>query len=294
MEQQPAAQRAEHAFQTHDEACNGGVHVPLAQDLQGVGHAAGHHAAVGQREPVGPELGQGGVLEQEGGSGALHGHHKELQQAQADTVHLRGKVVHRYNLKAEQHGAGKQDPIAGLNAAKAVFHAEQVEPAHGDDHAQPEPGTAPPPQKQPEYRHQHHIHGGQETSLGRGRVERDADLLGSGGRKQQGAAAKPRRQQMSAVGRGFGPAIGCAVPAVESIEGADGRQQHQHRQPAAPGQKGISPHAGACALGHERRAPDKGAEHQHERVFCLCVHLSRCPPLSSDRRGSNGWNRRKW
>ena len=68
MEQQPAAQRAEHAFQTHDEACNGGVHVPLAQDLQGVGHAAGHHAAVGQREPVGPELGQGGVLEQQGGS----------------------------------------------------------------------------------------------------------------------------------------------------------------------------------------------------------------------------------
>ena len=116
----------------------------------------------------------------------------------------------------------------------------------------------------------------------------------AGGRKQQGAAAKPRRQQKPAVGRGFGPAIGCAVPAVEGIKGADGGQQHQHRQPAAPGQKGISPHAGACALGHERRAPDKGAEHQHERVFCLCVHLSRCPPLSSDRRGSNGWNRRKW
>ena len=85
----------------------------------------------------------------------------------------------------------------------------------GDDHAQPEPGTAPPPQKQPEHRHQHHIHGGQETGLGRGRVERDADLLGSGGRKQQGAAAKPRRQQKPAVGRGFGPAIGCAVPAVD-------------------------------------------------------------------------------
>ena len=180
MEQQPAAQRAEYALQTHDEACNGGVYVPLAQDLQGIGHAAGHHAAVDQREPVGPELGQGGILEQEGGSGALYGHHKELQQAQADTVHLRGKVVHRHDLKAEQHGAGKQDPIAGLNAAKAVFHAEQIEPAHGDDHAQPEPGTAPPPQKQPEYRHQHHIHGGQETGLGRGRVERDADLLGSG------------------------------------------------------------------------------------------------------------------
>ncbi len=59
--------------------------------LQRVGHAAGHHAAVGQRQRVGPELGQGGILEQEGGSGALYGHHKELQQAEADTVHLRGK-----------------------------------------------------------------------------------------------------------------------------------------------------------------------------------------------------------
>ena len=41
----------------------------------------------------------------------LHSHYKELQQAQADTVHLRGKVVHCHNLKAEQHGAGKQDQM---------------------------------------------------------------------------------------------------------------------------------------------------------------------------------------
>ena len=66
--------------------------------------------------------------------------------------------------------------------------------------------------------------------------------------------------------------ISVSLHSFEGNDGADGGQQHQHRQPAAPGQKGISPHAGACALGYESRTPDKGTEHQHKRMFGLCLH----------------------
>ena len=272
MQDQPAAQGAEHAFQAHDQAGDGGVQIFLPQDLQGVGDPAGQHTAVEQRQQILAEFREGRVLEQESGSGAFHRHHQKLQQAQPHTVHQRRKMIHRHDLETEQHGAAQQDPVAGLDAAETVLHAQQPEPAHGDDHAQPEPGIAPPPQKQAEHRHQHHIHGGEETGLCRGGVQGDADLLGGGGRKQQGAAAETGGQQVLAVGGGFGPAIGSALPAAECVKGINGGHQHQNGQPAASGQKGISPHAGACALGHEGRAPDKGAEHQHERMSGLCVH----------------------
>ena len=65
-------------------------------------------------------------------------------------------------------------------------------------------------------------------------------------------------------------AVACA--AAEGVEGVDRGQQNEDRQPAAPGQKGVGPHAGARALGHKGKAPDEGAEHQEQGVFGLCVH----------------------
>ena len=109
-----------------------------------------------------------------------------------------------------------------------------------------------------------------------------------------GPEDEARRQQGLSLRLLFRPAVGLALFFAHGVESEHGGDQHEDSQPAAPCEEGIGPHAGACALGYESRTPDKGAEHQHERVFCLCVHLSRCPPLSSDRRGSNGWNRRKW
>ena len=175
MQDEPAAQSAEHAFQAHDEACDGGVQLFLPQNLQRIADAAGQHTAVDDGQPVGAELGEGGRLKQKGGGGALHRHHNELHQTQPDAVHQRRKVVDGHDLEAEEHGAAEQDPVAGFDAAKAVLHAEQIQPTHGDDHAQPEPGTAPPPHEQPEHRHHHNVHRRQERGLGRGRVQRNAD-----------------------------------------------------------------------------------------------------------------------
>ena len=264
VQDEPAANGAEDAFQTHDEAGDGGVQVFLAQNLQRVGHAAGKDAAEHDGPGVGCKIGQGGRLKQERGKGALDGRDQELQQAQADTVHQRGVVVHRHDLEAEQHGAAQQQPVAELHAAKAVFHAEQVEPGHRDDHAHPEPRAVPPPQCQPEHRHQHHIHGSEETGLGRGGVEDDAHLLGCRGKEEERAADDACGQQGLAVLFGLGPAVGGTCPAVERVKHIHGGNQHQHSQPAAPGQERIGSHAGAGALCHEREAPDKGAEHQQQ------------------------------
>ena len=277
MQDEPAAQSAEHAFQAHDEARDGGVQLFLPQNLQRIADAAGQHTTVDNGQPVGAELGEGGRLKQEGGGGALHRHHNELHQTQPDAIHQRGKVVDGHDLEAEEHGAAEQDPVAGFDAAKAVLHAEQIQPAHGDDHAQPEPGTAPPPHEQPEHRHHHDVHRRQERGLGRGRVQRNADLLGRAGRKQKGAADKARCSQRFAVGSGLRPAGGFAPAAAKGVKGVNGGQEHQHGQPAPPGQKGIGPHAGACALGHKGRAPDQGAEHQHQGMPGLCIH----PPIPS-------------
>ena len=68
------------------------------------------------------------------------------------------------------------------------------------------------------------------------------------------------------------PAEGNALLAVHGVERPHRGQQHDHGQPAPPGQKRIGSHAGTRALGHEGRAPDKGAEHQHQRMFGLGIH----------------------
>ena len=271
MQQHPAAQRTEHAFQTHDQAGNGGVQVPLAQDLQGVGHAAGHDAAVENGQRILRELRCGRCLEQQSRSGAFHRHHQKLGKAQPHAVHLRGKVVHRNDLEAEQHRTAQQEPVAGLDAAKAVFHAQQIQAQHGYHHAHPQLRTALPAQKQAEHRHQHHVHGGQEASLCRGRIDGNADLLCSGSSKQKGAAHKACRQQLFLLGSSFGLCIGAAF-AADGIKHHHRGDQHQYSQPAAPGQKAVGSHAGTGALGHKGCAPNKGAQQQKQRVLGLCVH----------------------
>ena len=129
-----------------------------------------------------------------------------------------------------------------------------------------------PAQEQAEHRHQHHIHGGQKTGLGRGRVQRDADLLGRTGREQKGAADHPGGQQLLFFFRSPGPAVRAALAAAHRIKHGHCGQQHQHRQPAASGQKSIGPQPRTGALGHKGRAPDEGAEQQQEGILRLCVH----------------------
>ena len=181
-------------------------------------------------------------------------------------------MVHGHDLKAEQHGTAQQDIIAHLDAAKAVLHAEQVQPANRDDHAQPEPRIAVPPQKQPEHRDQNDVHRRQEAGLCGGGVQGDADLLGCAGREEQRAAGKPCDQELLALCGRFRPTGSAALPLAKRVKGKDGGDQHQHRQPAAPCQKRISTHPGTGALCHKGCAPDKGTEHQHQGMLGLCVH----------------------
>ena len=171
-------------------------------------------------------------------------------------------MIHRHDLEAEQHRAQKQQPVAALDAAKAVLHAQQVQPHHGNGHAHPQLCAALTAQKQAEHRHQHHIHGGQKARLCGGGVQRDAQLLRRAGQKQQRAAHKPGFQQQLALGRRFGLAVRFALPVVQGVKRLDRGQQHQHRHPAAPRQKGERAHAGTGALRHKGCAPDQGAQHQ--------------------------------
>ena len=146
-------------------------------------------------------------------------------------------MIHRHDLKTEQHSAAQQDPVA-----------------------------------RPKHRHQNNVHRRQEARLCGGGVDGDADLLGRAGRKQKGAADQARDQKRFALGVGGGPAEGNALLAVHGVKRPHRGQQHDHGQPAPPGQKRIGSHAGTRALGHESRAPDKGAEHQHQRMFGLGIH----------------------
>ena len=280
VQQQPAAQGAEHAFQTHDKAGDGGVQVFLSQDLERIARTAGQYAAIGDGQEIGTKFRQRRRLKEKRRRRALHCDYDKLQEAQPHAVHQRRKVVDGHDLEAEQHRAGEQDPVAGLDAAEAVLHAEQVKAHHGDDHAGPELGAALPAQKQAEHRHQHDVHGRQEARLGRGGVDGDADLLGRRGCEQKGAADEARRQQSHPLRLFLGPAVGRALLFAQGIKGGHGREQHEDSQPAPPREEGIGPHAGACALGHERRAPDEGAEHQHERIFRLCLHAAMPSTLS--------------
>ena len=272
MQQHPAAQCAEHAFQAHDQAAHGRVHIPLAQNLQRVGHAAGHHAAVQQGHRVHGKFRRGRVLQQQRCHRAFHRHHKELPQAQAHAIHLRTIMVHRHDLETEQHGAQQQHHVAAFHAAKAVLHAQQIQPAHRNGHAEPQLGAAAAAQCQPEDGHQHHIHRREEACFGRGGVQCQAELLGSRRHKQQRAAHKAGPAQAAALLRRFRCPSGAGAALTHQVKHLDRGQQHQHRQPAAPGQKAAGSHAGTGALGHEGRAPDKRAQQQQKRILALCIH----------------------
>ncbi len=167
MENQYACQGRKDGFHAHQKGDDGGVRILLGEDLQGIGHAAGEHAHIEDRpQPFGSK---GGVRESvgEGAQGGQDGHHKELTAGQSHAVHLLPEMVHGHDLDGEAERAQKDVKIPGGNR-KSVCNTKAVQPAHGQDDADPDHTRRFPSQQQAQHRHQYDIQSRNKARLARG------------------------------------------------------------------------------------------------------------------------------
>ena len=135
---QPTGQGAEHTLQAHSQTGNGGVQRFLAHNLQCVGHAAGHDAAVGNGHRRQAELLDGGLFKNQHKHGGNDRHRQKLHKAQLDTVQLGTEVVHQQNLGGKQKGTAQQLPFAaGQGQAVVPGQAQQIQAHHAGGHAAP-------------------------------------------------------------------------------------------------------------------------------------------------------------
>ena len=187
-EDKPAREGAEYAFQTHGKAGDRRVKVPLGNDLQREGHAAGHNAAVGDGDRRTPELVDCRRFKDKHKDRGQHCDHQKLGEAELDAVQLGAEVVYHEDLQCEQQRTEQQLPLAAGQAERiAPRKAEQVQPHNADRHAAPQLDAGAAAQKDPRNRHQHHIQRRHKAGLG-GAGRADAHLLGRRCRKQRRAA----------------------------------------------------------------------------------------------------------
>ena len=156
--------------------------------------------------------------------------------------------------------------------AAGTRHAQQIEPRHRQDHADPHQPAHPLAHQNPQNGHQDNIEGGEKSRLADGGIGQ-ADLLQAAGNGQQCAADQAGGQQVSSAAGAPGAHPGAAQ------QGDAGQQKHAaHQKPDGVQRERphiVQPHA----LGDKGGAPDHGGEQQHQRagefiaVHCLS-HLA--------------------
>lgn len=111
MQNQPAGQGGEDGFQAHQQGGHSGLRIPLAQDLQGVGHAAGQNACV-ENGPLGVQNGrEGGRFKEKGGNQPHQPGGEKLDAGHFDAVYLGREMVDDNNVDGEEEGADQHQQV---------------------------------------------------------------------------------------------------------------------------------------------------------------------------------------
>ena len=258
MENQPAAQSGKSGFQAHDQRRRGRIQVLLTDDLQRVGDAHGQNAGKDQGKPAGGDGGEtDGFLRQQNEGQGKHRNHQRLNAVHAQTVQISRQPVNAGDLHGKGQGAAHQIQVALVDLRNA-HAAEQIQPGDRQRHAEKGGFGRLFPEKQPQHRHQHDVHGGDEPRLSRVGVD-DADLLQAGCDEQGAPTDQPHPPQRRILPfcRGFPEA------ALAGIQQKPAGNQKQHGKQAPRGLKGKGANMiHAHALGDKAKAPNGCTQQQ--------------------------------
>ena len=105
MEQPPAADNGEYGFQAHNQGCSRGFHVPLTQNLTGVGDTHAQTAREQQRTGSGQQMFPNHSLRNQGKGNGNHRYRQALDAVHAQTIMTGSQVIHTLNLDGKGQGA---------------------------------------------------------------------------------------------------------------------------------------------------------------------------------------------
>ena len=128
-------------FKRKDQRSNGGIHIFLAYDLQGVGNTAGHYTSIQDRQP-GSENGRN--LRTFQNKCRDHGQDpadKKLDTGKLYTVCLRGKIVNHQNVQGKEKSTYQHQNISEANG-KSVCDAEKIKSDQSHNNGCPDKRTA--------------------------------------------------------------------------------------------------------------------------------------------------------
>ena len=106
----------------------------MTDDLQRIGHAAGHNACVGDGGPAGNDARHGRSFEDEHKYTVNYGAGGKLDERKAHTVQIFDDVFDADDLRGEAKGTGEGVHIA-LVDAEGLVNADKVHADGGDAHA---------------------------------------------------------------------------------------------------------------------------------------------------------------
>ena len=115
VQQQPSAQNREYRFQTHDQRSGSGLHILLANDLQGEGNAQGQNTRVGDGDPAGQDVCDDNIFRQTHDRTGEDAAEQALNAVESESIQIRSQLIHQSDLYRIAESAAQQIQVTDVD-----------------------------------------------------------------------------------------------------------------------------------------------------------------------------------